>query len=248
MGWTFMHEHPPSADAYFREQLGHRYTVRDSATVNLSEYYAALRDNETGEVSCFVAMIRWERNAFGYKDMDEGMGPGIANCPERILDLLTPLPDCDHGETYCRFCNAQIFRTGPDRWVSRAEPHQVPEVAGPQCYSGYPTSARREDGSPPFHEPGGTPPCSTCWAREWRLRCRSNSAARVQRRHLLRGGAVVRLVGADQYTLPEHIKADPIFTVVRSGRKVLFRHGLADYRFPTSAQWEQATTDRRAAS
>jgi len=57
MGWTFMREHPPSADTYFREQLGHRYTVLDAATVNLSEYYAAIRDNDTKEVQSAVVTL-----------------------------------------------------------------------------------------------------------------------------------------------------------------------------------------------
>ena len=57
MGWTFLNDKPASADAYFRETLDHeRYTVLDSATVTLSGYYAATRNKQTGEVSCFVAM------------------------------------------------------------------------------------------------------------------------------------------------------------------------------------------------
>lgn len=240
MGWTIMTgSRPASADAYFREQFGERYTVLDSATVYLSEYYAATRDCDTGEVSCFVAMIRWDRNWFGYKDMDERMGPAIDGCPERILDLLTPLPDCEHPEQYCRFCTAEI--TGPvdGRWLSHAKPGQVADVAGPRCYSGYPVSAR-QDGGPPWHEPGGMAPCSTCWARGWRRRCRDNVAVRKQRRRLLTNGATVRLVDAKRYVLPPDVAADPTFTVVRAGRRLAFRHGVTQYRFSRDAQWGRA--------
>lgn len=248
MGWTFMSDKPATPDAYFREQFGDRYTVLGSATVHLSEYYAAIRDTGSGEVSCFVAMIRWQRDEFGYKDMDERMGPVIANCPARILDLLTPLPDCDHPEQYCRFCSAGITATADGVWRRHAGPGQRPDVAGPRCYSGYPVSARRDDG-PPFHEPGGTASCPTCWARDWRRCCRENVAARAQQRRLLVNGATVRLVGAEHYRLPAHVIADPTFTVVRIGRKVTFRHrdyGL--YSFSRHAQWESAVEQSGVAS
>jgi hypothetical protein len=241
MGWTFMGDKPASADAYFREQLAWRYTVLDSATVRLSEYYAAMRDNDTGEVSGFVALIRWDRDSFGYKDMNESMGPVIADCPARILDLLTPLPDCDHREQYCRHCDTEI--TGPvdGRWFSQAKPHQNPDVAGPRCYSGYRMSARPADGGQPWHEPGGTASCPVCWARAWRQRCRDNIAPRERRRRLLVDGASVRLVGAEWYRLPPHVAADPTFTVVRAGRRLTFRHGVSHFRFPQRAQWERAS-------
>jgi hypothetical protein len=238
MGWTFMSDRPATADAYFREQFGDRYAVLGSATVDLCEYYAAIRAAGGAEVSCFVAMIRWQRDAFGYKDMDERMGPVIANCPERILDLLTPLPDCDHPEQYCRLCTAEI--TGPDdgRWLRRLSPGGNPACAGPRCYSGYPVSARRDDG-PPFHEPGGIASCTACWARDWRRRCRENAARRAQQRRLLVNGATVRLVGAERYQLPAHVIADPTFTVMRTGRRLTFRHQVYGlYSFSRQAQWE----------
>jgi hypothetical protein len=240
MGWTFIHDYKPaSADSYFRGEFGERYTVLDSTTVNLTEYYAATRDNDSGDVSCFVAMIRWERNAFGYKDMDECMGPVIDNCPGRILDLLTPLPECSHEDQYCRFCRAEI--TGPvaGRWLSHAKPHQHAEVAGPRCYSGYPVSAEREDGAP-FHEPGGMARCTVCYAREWRQRCRENVARRAERRRLLTDSSAVRLVDAERYALPPDLATDPTFTVVRTGRRLTFRHGFTHYRFSRSAQWQRA--------
>lgn len=248
MGWTTDYSQPSSAHEYFRDLLDReRYTILDSATVWLSEFYAATRNTATGEVSAFVAMIRWGRNSFSYKDMDEGMGPVIDRCPERILDLLTPLPDCHHDEDYCRFCNAEITGAGGGRWLSHAKSGQVAEVAGPRCYSGYPVSAKRDDG-PPFHAPGGTAPCPTCWAREWRHRCRANVARRAQQRRLLTDGSTVRLVGAERYVLPADVVADPVFTVVRIARRVAFRHGVRQFRFSRTAEWERAADTGRAAS
>lgn len=247
MGWTFLDRQPTSADAYFREAFADRYTALDSATINLSEYYAALADADRGgEVHCFVALIRWSRDGFGYKDMAERMGPTIANAPARVLDLLSPLPACSHDQEYCRHCGTEIAE-GPDAsWRSEAKPGQVPEVAGPRWYSGYPISARVGDEAP-LHEPGGTAPCGTCEAREWRERCRQNITAR-ERRRLLVHGAVVRLIGAERYELPAEVHADPMFTVNKTGRRVLFRHGATRYRFGAGAQWERADRERRGAA
>ncbi len=244
MGWTFLDSRPVSADAYFREEIGDHYTVLDSATVNLSEYYAATRENRTGEVSCFVALIRWRPDGFGYKDMDERMGPAIASAPGRLLDLLSPLPACEHLQQYCRHCGSEIAEGPSGTWRTQAKPGQVPEVAGPRCYSGYRLSAA-VDGAAPLHAPGGTAPCGTCHAREWRERCRENIAAREKRRQLLTNGASVRLVDAERYDLPVAVQSDPTFTVVKRGRKMLFRHGHTNYRFDAHAQWEPADGHRK---
>jgi len=47
------------------------------------------------EVTALVCLVRYnprdrEGYIFGYKDMDESMGPCEAECPPAILDLLTP--------------------------------------------------------------------------------------------------------------------------------------------------------------
>lgn len=57
--------------------------------------YAAVETiiKATGErrVWAAVFLISYSsRGEFGYKDMDEGMGPCESKCPARILDLLTP--------------------------------------------------------------------------------------------------------------------------------------------------------------
>lgn len=72
--------------------------VLDSAFVNCSEFYAAVEfiDKLTGkrDVWCATFMVKLykEKNGYNicYKDMEESMGPCMYNCPERILDLLTP--------------------------------------------------------------------------------------------------------------------------------------------------------------
>lgn len=71
--------------------------VLRSAVVRMRTYYAALEvlspDRERRVVG-IVCLIRYnlrgkEGFVFGYKDMDEDMRPGEAECPAAVLDLLT---------------------------------------------------------------------------------------------------------------------------------------------------------------
>lgn len=63
-----------------------------------SAYYAAVeRYDESGArlyVTAIICLVRWNPKAadghiFGYKDMDEDMGPCKAACPRSVLELLT---------------------------------------------------------------------------------------------------------------------------------------------------------------
>ncbi|MGO7251699.1 hypothetical protein ACCS63_35795, partial [Rhizobium brockwellii] len=71
--------------------------ILDSAIVGMNTYYAAaqvMTDGKGSEIFAVVCLIRWNpRNKdgehFGYKDMEESMGPCEDDCPERILRLLT---------------------------------------------------------------------------------------------------------------------------------------------------------------
>lgn len=105
MGWLYMqslggHQGPR---AYLDDQFTYsnervRSTVLRSALVRMRTYYAAveqLRTDGEREVFAIVCLVRYnprdrEGYIFGYKDMDETMGPCEAECPVAILDLLTP--------------------------------------------------------------------------------------------------------------------------------------------------------------
>ena len=105
MGWLYMrsigtHSGPrqylDDQFTYQRPEL--RCRVLRSALVSMRVYYAAvefLRPGVPREVAAIVCLVRYnprDRDGYvlGYKDMDEGMGPCEADCPEPILDLLTP--------------------------------------------------------------------------------------------------------------------------------------------------------------
>lgn len=95
MGWTFMKK-PRDVKEYFREQLTFNDNkVLDIAILHRSTMYAAVHNTKSGEVWAAIFPLKFVPNAsdgydFGYKDMDETMGPVESECPERILKLLTP--------------------------------------------------------------------------------------------------------------------------------------------------------------
>jgi hypothetical protein len=112
MGWLYMtsikgHSGPRQyLDAQFTFQRPDATSkVLRSALVGMRVYYAAVEQIRiaTGarEVSAVICLVRYdprdpEGYIFGYKDMEESMGPYECDCPEPILDLLTPT-DAQHA-------------------------------------------------------------------------------------------------------------------------------------------------------
>jgi len=103
MGWTYTHKDSSvGIKEFFKQEFEfqnerRKLTVLDCAVVNLREAYLALEElNKASgkrEVFAVVCLLDYKPNDyynFGYKDMEESMGPYCYNCPERILDLLTP--------------------------------------------------------------------------------------------------------------------------------------------------------------
>ena len=106
MGWLYM----KSLKGYSgpRQYLDAQFTyerpdvtskVLRSALVGMRVYYAAVEQTRiaTGEhdVWAAICLVRYnprdpEGYIFGYKDMEESMSPYECDCPEPILDLLTP--------------------------------------------------------------------------------------------------------------------------------------------------------------
>ena len=104
MGWLYMrslgiHAGPCEyLDAQFTfEGTECRCCVLRSALVRLRTYYAAVERVQADgdrQVSAVVCLVRYNPNdregyVFGYKDMDENIGPVESECPVVILDLLT---------------------------------------------------------------------------------------------------------------------------------------------------------------
>ncbi|MET0373771.1 MAG: hypothetical protein ABW128_05875 [Rhizorhabdus sp.] len=112
MGWLYMNRHHmgghETPKAYLDDQFTYNRTLEDgstrgmrildSACVGNRVWYGAAQKIENdvpGDIVAIVCLVRWnprdkENLHFGYKDMDETMGPCEDGCPERILKLLTP--------------------------------------------------------------------------------------------------------------------------------------------------------------
>jgi hypothetical protein len=92
------------------------YKVLDSAIVKLKTFYAAVEmvHRKTGERRVWAAVFllgygrrSYDDHNFGWKDMSEDMGPCEAECPERILNLLTPT-DSEYANEWRARCRANI--------------------------------------------------------------------------------------------------------------------------------------------
>ena len=99
MGWLYQDD--PVADPV--AELTARFTydghtrtwrVLDAARIANTIYMAVnSTDKPTGKSYVFAAVIlisNTKKHGFGYKDMDESVGPCQCDCPDRIMRLLTP--------------------------------------------------------------------------------------------------------------------------------------------------------------
>lgn len=111
MGWLYMPRASlglhTSAKAYLDAQFTYEREQEGGGTKGLRVlasscpqnrvYYAAtqvMTNGIGGEVFAIICLVRWnpadkEGLIFGYKNMEESMGPLEDGCPEAILDLLT---------------------------------------------------------------------------------------------------------------------------------------------------------------
>lgn len=121
MGTTCLPK-PNKVKDYLRDQLlsydNERATLEclDLKIVQLREAYFACRltDKQTGDSQVFGGVIlltyyRGDSYDFCYKDMTEEMGPYYHNCPESILDLLTPT-DNENANEWRRLCRERVAK------------------------------------------------------------------------------------------------------------------------------------------
>ncbi|CUS43656.1 hypothetical protein J2X47_003689 [Sphingomonas sp. BE270] len=130
MGWLTMSRYHMGGHATAKAYLDAQFTYsRDvdgvvkglkllaSSCPQNRTYYAAAQvtvDGVGGEVFAIVCKVIWNPKSktgehFGYKDMDESMGPCEDNCPAQILDLLTPT-DKEHALDWRRRCRTNLER------------------------------------------------------------------------------------------------------------------------------------------
>jgi len=100
MGWLYQHHPIGDPVAYLTAQFTHEGAQRTSRVLAAARVggtvYMAIRstDRAIGDSYVFAAVIlisNTRKHGFGYKDMDEGMGPSECACPQRIMRLLSPI-------------------------------------------------------------------------------------------------------------------------------------------------------------
>ena len=136
MGWTYTHRGSTPVKEFLTDQLNCEnkhagYKILDIAIVKMRTAYMAveiirrnqktrLLDMETREVVAFVFLLDYRPRDtdydMGYKDMDESMGPYESECPERILNLLTPT-EHENALEWRRRCRENIARKKAFRLV-----------------------------------------------------------------------------------------------------------------------------------
>jgi hypothetical protein len=117
MGWLSFSMHRPVKD-WYKSELNSKFEVLDSALVERTTFYAAVKDKETGQVFCDVLLIRWAPKSwdnFAYKDIGEFSGPVQCNCPKRIMKLLSPLNDENDPNGWAREWRKKVEKY----WESR---------------------------------------------------------------------------------------------------------------------------------
>lgn len=102
MGWLYQHDPVSDPVGYLTNQYTHEgehraYRVLAAARVANTVYMAVKStDKATGQSYVFASVIlisNSRKNGFGYKDMDESVGPCECACPDHIMRLLSPIAD-----------------------------------------------------------------------------------------------------------------------------------------------------------
>ena len=123
MGWLYTNK-PKSQTIlnFFRErwnstQPGGTFEVIDCAVVQRKTAYLACRVSKEGEppftfaMVCLLGYRPRDHYNFGYRDIDESSGPCARDCPERILNLLTELPETDeHSQKWRAACRENLAK------------------------------------------------------------------------------------------------------------------------------------------
>lgn len=119
MGWTFTNTELKRNDAVNElfNWTSEKYRTRVlKSTMKGSVYYGAVEqiDKETAKrtVQAVVVLTSSDRKNgfnFGYKIIDETMGPSECECPKAILDLLSDT-DSEYAKDWRKRCRANLER------------------------------------------------------------------------------------------------------------------------------------------
>lgn len=140
MGWTLLHKDPrQSPHDFFAREFGSGTaygTLLASRTVGSTVYLAwQKQDGTVFAIVCLTQRKPRDHDNFGYKDMDESMGPVESRCPAAILDLLSPTTS-EYALAWRQRCRdyatrLQTRRLAPLERIVLAEPLSFHFKGGP---------------------------------------------------------------------------------------------------------------------
>lgn len=126
MGWTYQNRRQGmTTREFFENEIGLDEGKRFLATAVVDNVFYAALELPDGSVTALVILMARARgyHNFGYKDMDERMGPNAASAPARVLDKLTALEECAHPADdrhhSCGTCSARSWRQACRRNAER---------------------------------------------------------------------------------------------------------------------------------
>jgi hypothetical protein len=131
VGWTTLHRKPGMSDREFFENefpttlVEHGEIVACSTVRNV--FYAAVRNNdkaayEPGKTWALVVLIQRTRGHynFGYKEMDETMGPYESHAPAKVLDALSST-DNENAIAWRQDCRTNLAAKATRSKVQRGD-------------------------------------------------------------------------------------------------------------------------------
>jgi hypothetical protein len=89
MGWTYAIKNGRSTAEFLERELK-PWTIHACAASGRVYYLATESPDRPGNVFATVVLTAGGPKNFGYKIIDEEMGPVDDHCPQKILDLLSP--------------------------------------------------------------------------------------------------------------------------------------------------------------
>lgn len=115
MGWTYQHRERGITDRAFFQREFPSVTILECATVR-GTFYAAVRPQNTGKIFALVCLTQRAPKSqynYGYKDMDESVGPCESAAPAKVLDALTDPPYNTSASEWRARCRAMIAKPTP---------------------------------------------------------------------------------------------------------------------------------------
>lgn len=109
MGWTYTDKPKGMTLKEFFTKEFQPIEILDVGTRGWHEAYLACRARD-GTVFCLICLVDYKGDRsfnFGYKDMSEDMDPYTYNCPERILNSLSPAKS-DYARKWREKCRENL--------------------------------------------------------------------------------------------------------------------------------------------